>query len=145
MKDMDFDLYDFIKDNYSLSSNVLFQQHMYNSRYEFKDYLQNFILSKAKKPLRSLDLYFCGRKDLCIQSIELNGMHQDFQNDHELYQFLSTMMFSPEEINQAENFLAFLNRNIESLHAEFNDLVLINDSNELRRFQQQIEIFCSEL
>ena len=82
---------------------------MYNSRYEFKDYLENFILSKAKKPLRSLDLYFCGRKDLCIQSIELNGMHQDFQNDHELYEFLSTMMFSPEEINQAEHFLAFLN------------------------------------
>lgn len=48
---MDLDLYDFIKDNYSLSSNLLFQQHMYNNRYEFKDYLQNFILSKAEKPL----------------------------------------------------------------------------------------------
>ena len=72
-------------------------------------------------------------------------MHQDFQNDHELYEFLSTMMFSPEEINQGKNFLVFLNRKIESLNAEFNDLVLINDSNELRRFQQQIDIFCAEL
>lgn len=72
-------------------------------------------------------------------------MHQDFQSDHELYEFVSTMMFSPEEINQGKNFLVFLNRKIESLNAEFNDLVLINDSNELRRFQQQIDIFCAEL
>ena len=58
-------------------------------------------------------LYFRGKKDLCIQSIELDGMHQDFKNDSELYTFLSTMMFSEKEIDEGERLLVFLNGKIE--------------------------------
>ena len=113
MGDKDFNLddfdcnYDFIKTNYPLSSNLLFQQHMYNNRAKLKDYLKNFIRNKAEEPLRSLDLYFRGKKDLCIQSIELDGMHQDFKNDSELYTFLSSMMFSKKELSNNESLFSY--------------------------------------
>nr|YP_010282932.1 hypothetical protein MKT70_pgp103 [Nitzschia ovalis]YP_010283001.1 hypothetical protein MKT70_pgp034 [Nitzschia ovalis]ULD15696.1 hypothetical protein [Nitzschia ovalis]ULD15765.1 hypothetical protein [Nitzschia ovalis] len=145
MTDSNLDLYYFIKENFQRSSNLMFQQHIYDNRHEFKNYLKNFIRNKADEPLRSLDLYFQGRKDLCIQSIELNSMHEDFENDYELYNFLSKMMFSKEEIDEGQKLLAFLNQKIESLNSEFKDSTLITDVNKLRRFQQQIDIVCSEL
>lgn len=72
-------------------------------------------------------------------------MHEDFENDYELYNFLSKMMFSKEEIDEGQKLLAFLNQKIESLNSEFKDSTLITDVNKLRRFQQQIDIVCSEL
>ena len=63
MCDSNLNSYYFIKQNYPLSSSLLFQQHMYNNRHEIKNYLQNFIRETADEPLKSLALYYQGRRE----------------------------------------------------------------------------------
>jgi hypothetical protein len=70
--DFDFiDNYDFMRLNYYNSWRLMFEQEIYQYRAEFKDYLKFFLRFKQTEPLTTLANYLDGRKDLAIQTIEL--------------------------------------------------------------------------
>lgn len=46
MTDSNLDLYYFIKENFQRSSNLMFQQHIYDNRHEFKNYLKILFATK---------------------------------------------------------------------------------------------------
>ena len=123
----------------------MFQQHMYNDQVKFKNYLKNFLRNKKDCPLDCLALYMQGHQDLCIQSIELNGMNTDFKTDQDLYTFLVEFMYSKEAIEAAEHFLKFIKTKIDFLNANLCDEDIASNSIKFRQFQKEIDIFHNEL
>ena len=139
------DDYDFLKLNYPLTSELLFQQHLFEKRVELRDYLTNFLYQKQNGPLYSLDLYMQGKRDLCIQSIGLNNMHKDFSTDLECYSFLSNYMYSEKEVQDGKELLKFVEAKIKFLNTKFTDKALAMNTNEFSEFQKQLKIFANEI
>ena len=139
------DMYDFLKINYSNSWQLMFQQYIYENRLEFQEYLKFFLRKKQNEPLEALGDYIQGRQDLAIQTIELEDWDKQFLTDKELYEFLSTSFYAQSEIVEGQELLKFINTKIEFLNLTFNDKVLATDQTHFSEFQNQIDIFASEL
>ena len=143
-KDSD-DYYDFLKNNFPKTSNLLFEQYLLKEEAAFRDYLVNFLCQKRNEPLYSLDLYMQGKKDLCIQFIDLNDMDKDFATDMECYSFLTTYMYSQEQVKKGKEFLKFVENQIEILNLRFTDKTLATNQDDFTEFQKQLTIFANEL
>jgi hypothetical protein len=139
------DDYYFLKKHYPLTNELLFQQHIFETRVELRNYLINFLYQKQDGPLYSLSLYMQGKKDLCIQSVGLNDMDKDFETDFECYSFLTKYMYSDEQVKNGKDFLKFVENQIEILNLKFTDKALATNQYEFTEFQKQLTIFANEI
>jgi hypothetical protein len=124
----------------------MFEQEIYQYRAEFKDYLKFFLRFKQTEPLTTLANYLDGRKDLAIQTIELEDWYKHFLTDMKLYSFLCSSIYTnSEEIINAREFLQFVDYKLEFLNAKFNENRLTTNDVHFHEFQKQLDIFSDEL